>query len=177
MLCEECHRHFDLASQDYSSVKETTVSELQLAGAPLDLLRFLQADLSTYRQFRDLGWPYASPWVPAEAVSAFLTEESTSSLTHHDLEIWKHGEPRKYIRRSAGNGCDMCLRIWEAVESLRFDIDLTDLESWLVLHPVTLRPIEVRILAENDHLETQHLRFELLERHSVFGRWSRSPCL
>ena len=133
MLCNECQRHFDLSSQDYSSAKEATISELQALGAPLDLIRFLEVDLSNYQQLKNRGHLYASPWVSPEVVSVFLTTETSSSLTYQDLEIWREGEPRRDIRRSADNGCDMCLRICEAVEGLRYDFDSVEMESWLVL--------------------------------------------
>jgi hypothetical protein len=175
MLCDECNRHFDFASQDYTSIKESTISELQAFSANPALLQYLHSDLCIYRASKYHGQLDACPWVSPKVVSAYLVEAAKATLDCYELDIWQqrtYGSPRRNLRESAERGCDMCLRICEALECLRFEVEVVDLESWLVLDSVTLRPLEIKILVENDHIESQYLRFKILEAGSMFGRQS-----
>jgi hypothetical protein len=173
MLCNECHRHFDFSSQNYASIKKSTISELQAHHASPALLGYLKSDFHIYQASKHHGQLDACPWVSSQVVSSYLTGTARAALICHELEIWQqraYGTPRRNLQHTANEGCDMCLRICEALECLRFEVELADLESWLVLEPVTLRPLEIKFLVEHDNLESQWLRFKVLEEASQLGR-------
>lgn len=172
MLCNICRRHFDFAFQDYASIKESTISELQSCHTNPALLQFLQSDLHIYRASRYHGQLDACPWVSSKVVSAYLNDTARATLTDHELGIWK-GSPSesrtKNLWESAEKGCHMCMRICEAVECLHYNVEVVQVESWLVLEPVTLIPLGIKIRVENDSLEVEYLRFKFLGADSTFG--------
>lgn len=161
MLCDDCRLHFDLSAQDYATIKETTISSLRVSGVNIALLQLLLEDLHSYRAAKRNGSLDVCPWIPLSDVLEYVLEEDLSQMEAPELDVWVSALPRKDVKSTAEMGCDMCLRICEAVQSLGYEYESLDLDSWLVLDPVTLFPREIKIQVENSSLDFTYLRFKI----------------
>jgi hypothetical protein len=170
MLCVECHRHFDLSFQDYTSIKEETISEIQGIYVDPAFLQFLQADLDAYRLSKCSGQLDACPWISPTVISKYLTEAERSTLPSYELETWDSPNHATYLRESAEKGCDMCLRMCEGIDWLGYEYEDISINSSLQLEPVTLRPVELIIEVSRDDFDPRYLRFGLLEENTTTGR-------
>jgi hypothetical protein len=144
MLCGNCQLHFDFSSQDYSSVKDATISSLRKLGADPSLLEYLETDLKKYQHARGLSQSDSRadicPWIP-ESFSLNVPENVREKLQDHEFSIWEMRRLKKNSNDSLDEECEMCLRILEAIKCLGFDPNALTLGSSLVLEPLTLLPL------------------------------------
>ena len=176
MLCDNCQLHFDFSSQDYTSVKAATISSLRNSGADASLLEMLETDLNEYqdarRQFQSHKRVDVCPWLSPDSFSLDLPDDVRKIMEYFELPVWTKHFPRKSFNNLAEKGCEMCSRIIEVIQCLGFEPDIVEVESSLVLEPITLLPSEIKVLVEEDNLEYKWVTFKIIEKGH--GGWCNS---
>lgn len=167
MLCDECENHFSHGPETclfYLRLKTRLVSlaKKDFTGSPW--VAELEADLRRYEaairavdEDSDLA---PCPWFLGSIPDAEW--ELPASYRHQcHLEIWAKPKTGSAVQASARNGCFLCQRLCALVEQMpQFGhIKTTRFESWLHLHPVTLKPSAIRFLV---HKAFQHEWLSLL---------------
>jgi hypothetical protein len=120
-------------------VKRETISHLQESGADSALLEFLQADLVTYEHSKQQGPIDACPWIPQQQVMNYLDEAKLSSMSRPRLRVWRSRNVGESLKESMQKGCNICMRICEAVDCLGYDYSDIDIDSQYVSPTCQLR--------------------------------------
>jgi hypothetical protein len=174
MLCDNCQLHFDFSHHDYSHIKAETILSLRNHGADSSLLELLEKDLKRYQAARQLSQSTdrvdVFPWLQPDTLLLGLTDEALKDIPETELEIWRSGSwSNATLKNAAVKGCELCLRIAEVIQCLGFLPDLVDIESWLVLKPVTMRPFKIKFRISEEDVEWEWVELDIVERGSHNG--------
>jgi hypothetical protein len=138
----------------------------------------LETDLKEYQDARRLLQCHkragVCPWLSPDSFPLDLPEDVRESMEYFELTVWEKGIP-KIFNNSIDKRCEMCSRIFEVIQCLGFKPDAVEVESSLILEPITLLPSEIKVLIEEDNLEYEWITFKILG--SGHSGWFNSELL
>ncbi|ORY17229.1 hypothetical protein BCR34DRAFT_50101 [Clohesyomyces aquaticus] len=171
MLCDACQLHFDFRSQDYTAVKKATIEELCKAGAPASLVETLNLDLQLYKNRRRHLATYdhanVCPWISPSQLHPDTPKNIVEELEEYELDVWQEGP----WKQSVHEGCEMCLGLYEVIRTRGFDPDFVNVESWLIVEPITCWPSKIKmlIIEQVDDLDSYWVYFRFRKTTLAHG--------
>ncbi|KAH8881099.1 HET-domain-containing protein [Thozetella sp. PMI_491] len=167
MLCGDCRKHFgcDLQSvrAGYLALQADALGDLRKVFGPRPEVDAFELHHQTFARELERTDTAPCPWYPGDL--SWLDPEFKEGEV--DLEIWDDPRSGTSVAQTASEGCELCRRLSLMISQMPDigDSSSIEVESWVDLYSVSLRPIRIRFLVKNAgeaSLEREWLDFNFL---------------